>query len=139
MTTHEIEPEFHIKIQAVWQKYFDNAVSKTINFPRSATIEDVKKVYISAWKLGCKGITIYRDGSKQDQVLSTKISKPVNRYISKSVNQYNGNKKNTYNTDLPIYRSTDLLKTCPDCGSKKLESSGGCLHCPECGWSACKI
>lgn len=126
VTTHEIAPEFHIKIQSVWQKYFDNAVSKTINFPEKATIEDVKKTYIMAWKLGCKGITIYRDGSKQDQVLSIKVSKSENQSFNKKSEQ---NSKEIYNSK----------KTCPDCGFAKLESSGGCLHCPKCGWSACKI
>ena len=71
VTTHQIAPEWHVKIQAAWQKYFDNSISKTVNFPQSADVEAVKTVYMMAWKLGCKGTTIYRDGSKQDQVLST--------------------------------------------------------------------
>lgn len=69
VTTHEIEPEYHVKIQAAWQKYFDNSVSKTVNFPNKATVEEVKKTYMLAWKMGCKGITVYRDRSKKDQVL----------------------------------------------------------------------
>jgi len=79
VTTHEIEPKWHVKIQAAWQKWIDNSVSKTINFSEKATAKEVKKAYMMAWKLGCKGITIYRDGSKQDQVLN--LPKPASGQI----------------------------------------------------------
>ncbi|MEW6095918.1 MAG: ribonucleoside-diphosphate reductase, adenosylcobalamin-dependent, partial [bacterium] len=123
VTAMDISPEDHIKALASFQKWVDSSISKTNNFPATATVDDVKKAYLLAYKLGCKDVTVFRDTSIQNQVLvSPKIEKPKLKYDDND------------NNELPIPKQ---LINCPECATKLVHGEG-CVTCPECGWGICK-
>lgn len=92
ITAFDVTPEQHLMIQASFQKFTDNSVSKTINLPSDSTVEEVRKIYLLAYKLKCKGITIYRYGSKKDQVLSFgfKASEEIGNELVLADSEYSG-------------------------------------------------
>jgi ribonucleoside-diphosphate reductase alpha chain len=90
VTALDIEPEWHVRMQAAFQKYTDNAVSKTVNMPYEATVEDTRKVFELAWKLKCKGVTVFRYGSKPEQVLYIGEVKTAEKKFISADSEYSG-------------------------------------------------
>jgi ribonucleoside-diphosphate reductase alpha chain len=120
VTAHEIEPTWHVRIQAAFQKYTNNAVSKTINFPNEATREDVENAYLLAYKLKCKGITIYRDGSREG-ILQTGLSKDKKLDEIDSQEKYNKDEHGEIKTRKPRKRPIVTL-------GKTIKIETGCGH-----------
>ncbi len=152
----------HVRAQYEIQKWVDASVSKTINMPAWVTVDDVMKAYLFAYKLGLKGITIYRDTSKSAQVLQTP-SQRLNRYLAVTPNktlemmqqlgieppklQQNENKEENkpelvralvVNVE-NVEETTSEVNVCPICNSTNLIYQEGCLKCLECGWSTCIV
>lgn len=125
VTAMDISPETHVHMLSAFQKYTDNAVSKTINLPSNATVEDVMNVYMMAADLKCKGITVYRDKSREVQVLNVGTS--ANQSVRQSENSVSQKIRKSENQNGEL---------CPECGNK-LALEEGCKKCYGCGYSVC--
>ena len=124
-TAHDLNPESHIRALAAFQKWVDSSISKTINYPANATVEDMKKSYLLAYELGCKDVAVYRDSSIKNQVLQVPGNSPEN---SKNTKDQSGNENGENGGGKPT--------VCPKCAIKLVRGEG-CLKCPECGWGLC--
>jgi len=111
VTAHDIAPEWHVRMQAVFQRHVENAVSKTANLPHAATRQDIESAFLLAHDLGCKGITVFRDGCKGEQVLRAGESEE----------------------NAPVG-----AQLCPECGGMMVKTSA-CVSCLSCGYAYCAI
>jgi ribonucleoside-diphosphate reductase alpha chain len=133
---NDIHHKDHVLMQAVWQKHIDNSISKTINLPNSATEDDIRHAYILAWQNGCKGITVYRDGCRSHQALSTQKkadTQPQTNEIPAAA------EAGPIEENIVANYSDAGGQLCPECNQNTLEMGGGCESCKSCGFSVCHI
>lgn len=135
VTAHDVAPYWHVKMQAAFQLHVDNAVSKTVNFVESATREDIKEVYILAYKNNLKGITVYRNNSRQFQPMNLDTKKKEPKIEIKPIEK---NLEPKVEENKEEYNPTGEIKTikCPECGNE-IQMAEGCFICLNCGYSGC--
>ena len=126
-------------MQAVWQKYIDASISSTINLPYETTVEEVAEVYISAWRNGLKGITIYRDGCERGAVLvNTKKEKTEDIEVDEDDAWVESKQVKKAKPTHEVKDDNEPAKgVCPKCG-EAMAFTGGCDLCLNCGWSKCQ-
>jgi len=155
VTAPEISGEDHVRMQAAFQEFCDSGISKTINFPNDASIEDVHLAYVLAWEEGCKGVTVYRAGSRDKEVLVIENkTEQVDLYstwdgssngdyslgeplLSKSYKD--GRQEAAVGLITPALNGTMVIAQEACCDSPILVEEGGCTTCHSCGWSKCHI
>jgi len=144
VTAFDISPEDHIRALASFQKWVDSSISKTNNFPASATVDDMRRSYMLAYELGCKDVTVFRDTSIKDQVLVApkkkeevkEVEHSKREIIEASEPEPQPVPKLDSNKSIYLSAKNRELKECPNC-ENKLSYQESCVMCPECGWGLC--